>query len=140
MGSNEKLELGDLSVIRDWGWAPEYVEAMWLMLQQEAPENYIIATGKSHSLQQFVEIVFEELNLDWKKYVHTNKKFIRDNELKTSKANPSLVWKKLGWKAKTDFRNLIQKLLFDEKKLFKKLLKFRTLFLIKFWKIGNIFF
>ena len=116
LGSNEKLELGDLSVIRDWGWAPEYVEAMWLMLQQESPENYIIATGKSHSLQQFVEIVFEELNLDWKKYVHTNKKFIRDNELKTSKANPSLVWKKLGWKAKTDFRNLIQKLLFDEKK------------------------
>ena len=85
------------------------------MLQQEAPENYVIATGKSHSLQQFVQIVFEEFNLDWKKYVHTSEKFIRDNELKTSKANPSLVWEELGWKAKTDFRTLIQKLIFDEK-------------------------
>ena len=116
LGSNEKLELGDLSVVRDWGWAPEYVEAMWLMLQQESPENYVIATGRSHSLKQFVQIVFEEFNLDWKKYIHINKKFIRDNELKNSKANPSLVWQKLGWKAKTDFKNLIKKLIFDEKK------------------------
>ncbi len=115
-GSSEKLELGDLSVIRDWGWAPEYVEAMWLMLQQEAPENYVIATGKSHSLKQFVQRVFEEFNLDWKNYVHINKNFIRNNELKTSKANPSLVRERLGWKAKTDFKKLIQKLIFDEKK------------------------
>ena len=115
LGSSEKLELGDLSVVRDWGWAPEYVEAMWLMLQQKVPENYVIATGKSHTLKQFVQIVFEEFNLDWKKYVHINKKFIRDNELKISKANPKLAWERLGWKAKTDFRNLIKKLIFNEK-------------------------
>ena len=115
LGSHEKLELGDLSVVRDWGWAPEYVEAMWLMLQQEVPEDYVIATGKSHTLKQFVKIVFEEFNLDWKKYVHINKKFVRDNELKISKADPKLAWERLGWKAKTDFRNLIKKLIFNEK-------------------------
>ena len=88
---------------------------MWLMLQQKTPENYVIATGKSYSLKQFVKIVFDEFNLDWKNYVYVNKNFIRNNELKISKANPSLVREKLGWKAKTDFRNLIKKLIFDEK-------------------------
>lgn len=110
-GSNEILELGDISIIRDWGWAPEYVEAMWLMLQKDKPENYVIATGKSHSLQKFVKIVFEEFNLDWKKHVLINKKYIRSNELKKSKANPKLAREKLGWKAKTEFKVLIKKLI-----------------------------
>ena len=110
-GSNEILELGDISIIRDWGWAPEYVEAMWLMLQKDKPENYVIATGKSHSLQKFVKIVFEEFNLDWKKHVVINKKYIRSNELKKSKANPKLAREKLGWKAKTEFKVLIKKLI-----------------------------
>ena len=110
-GSNEILELGDISIIRDWGWAPEYVEAMWLMLQKDKPENYVIATGKSHSLQKFVKIVFEEFNIERKKHVLINKKYIRSNELKKSKANPKLAREKLGWKAKTEFKVLIKKLI-----------------------------
>ena len=116
-GSLEKLELGDLSVIRDWGWAPEYVEAIWLMLQEKTPKNFVIATGESYSLKQFVKIVFEELGLDWNNHVYINKKFIRVNELKTSKANPSLVKEKLGWQAKTNFRSLIQKLIYNANKV-----------------------
>ena len=81
-GSKEKLILGDLSITRDWGWAPDYVEAMWLMLQCEKPSDFIICTGESHSLEQFVELVFTELNLNWEEHVLIDKNLFRPNELK----------------------------------------------------------
>lgn len=110
-GLENKLELGNLDVIRDWGWAPEYVEAMWLMLQQDQPENFVIATGESHSLKEFVEVVFNNFGLDWKKYVKINKKYVRPNELKISSANPMKAITKLSWKANTKFHGVINNLI-----------------------------
>jgi GDPmannose 4,6-dehydratase len=98
-GSEEKLILGRLDIIRDWGWAPEYVEAMWLMLQEEKPEDLVIATGQSYSLEHFVDEVFKYYNLNWKDFVIQDEKYFRPSELKISKANPSLALKKINWKA-----------------------------------------
>lgn len=98
-GSNEKLFLGRLDIYRDWGWAPDYVEAMWLMLQQESANDYVIATGESHSLEEFVDAVFKYFGLNWKEYVVQDENFFRPSELSISKANPSLALEKLNWKA-----------------------------------------
>jgi GDPmannose 4,6-dehydratase len=98
-GSNEQLKLGDLSIARDWGWAPDYVEAMWLMLQQPAPDDYVIATGHTCSLQDFVENSFAQLQLDWRKHVVTDPSLARPNELRISRANPAKARMQLGWNA-----------------------------------------
>uniref|UniRef100_UPI004048631F GDP-mannose 4,6-dehydratase n=1 Tax=Algoriphagus sp. TaxID=1872435 RepID=UPI004048631F len=105
-GSDEKLILGRLDIIRDWGWAPEYVEAMWLMLQQDKPEDLVIATGQSYSLEHFVDEVFKYYNLNWKDFVIQDKKYFRPSELKISKANPSLALKNINWKAKKDLKEI----------------------------------
>ncbi len=114
-GLENKLELGDLNIVRDWGWAPEYVEAMWLMLQQDRPENFVIGTGESHSLREFVEVVFNNFGLDWKKYVKVNNKYIRPNELKISSANPLKANTQLSWKANTKFYKVINNLILSIK-------------------------
>ncbi len=99
-GSDEKLLLGDISIERDWGWAPEYVGAMWSMLQQEKPDDYIVATGKTYSLTDFISEVFQTLNLDWKDHVKSNKNFLRPTDIQTIGANPEKAQKVLGWKAR----------------------------------------
>ncbi len=99
-GSPEKLNLGNIDVQRDWGWAPEYVEAMWLMLQQQAPEDYIIATGETHPLEDFVQAVFASLNLDWQEHVNQNPDLLRPTDVLISRANPAKAANKLNWKAK----------------------------------------
>lgn len=99
-GSPEKLNLGNIDVQRDWGWAPEYVEAMWMMLQQQAPEDYIIATGETHPLEDFVQAVFASLNLDWQEHVNQNPDLLRPTDVLISRANPAKAAKKLNWKAK----------------------------------------
>lgn len=109
-GLEKKLELGNLEIVRDWGWAPEYVEAMWLMLQLDQPENFVIGTGESHPLKEFVETVFNNFDLDWKKHVKINDKFIRPNELKISSANPTKAKNQLSWKAQTKFHGVINNL------------------------------
>ncbi len=109
-GCENKLYLGNLDTKRDWGWAPEYVEAIWLMLQQNNPEDFVIATGKSYSLLEFTKKVFEYFSLDWQDFVVFDKSFIRPNDINDSYANPSLAKEKLGWSAKVDFEELIEKL------------------------------
>jgi len=99
-GSSEKLLLGNISIERDWGWAPEYVNAMWMMLQQQQSDDYIIATGSTFSLKNFIVNVFEYLNLDWNDYVQTDKKFLRPTDIQTISADPSKAEKLLHWKAK----------------------------------------
>ena len=99
-GSSEKLLLGNISIERDWGWAPEYVNAMWMMLQQEQPDDYIIATGSTISLKNFIAAVFERLNLDWQKHVRTDKRFFRPTDIQTIRANPGKAERKLHWKAR----------------------------------------
>jgi GDPmannose 4,6-dehydratase len=98
-GSSEQLCLGNMDIQRDWGWAPEYVEAMYLMLQQEQPEDYVIATGKSYSLQDFVAAAFAAVNLDWHDHVVVDQSLLRPTDLAIGKANPSKAQEKLGWQA-----------------------------------------
>ena len=99
-GSNEKLILGRLDISRDWGWAPEYVEAMWLMLQQNKPNDYVIATGETNKLEYFVQYTFEKLGLDYKDYVTQDQSFMRPTDLQISKADPSKAKSLLNWEAK----------------------------------------
>lgn len=113
LGSDEKLELGDISIIRDWGWAPDYVEGMWLMLQQDEPKDYILASGKSHSLAHLVETTFSLLNLDWQDHVTINHSFKRPMEILESRANPSLAENNLGWKAKLSITELLDNMIND---------------------------
>lgn len=110
-GSKETLYLGRLDIQRDWGWAPEYVEAMWLMLQQEHPEDYVIGTGHSISLQEFVEHSFASLNLNWKNHVKQKEDFLRPSDIQISRANPNKALKKLRWKATVNAINVVEKLL-----------------------------
>jgi GDPmannose 4,6-dehydratase len=98
-GSNEKLILGDLNISRDWGWAPEYIEAMWLMLQQEHPDDFVIATGETHSLNEFVKQAFLYFGLDSVQYVLQDEQFMRPNEISWSQGNPRKALELLGWKA-----------------------------------------
>ena len=107
-GSDEKLELGRLDISRDWGWAPEYVEVMWLMLQQESSEDFVIATGQTHSLEEFVEEVFTQLGLNWQNHVEINNALMRPTDIAISKADPSKAMQKLNWKAKYKMREVVQ--------------------------------
>lgn len=110
-GSNEKLQLGRIDIARDWGWAPEYVVAMWKMLQLEKPEDFVIATGSSNTLQSFVESAFDFLGLDWKSHVVQSDEFFRPTDLLLSKANPAKAAKVLNWQASTDMKQLIAKMI-----------------------------
>ena len=98
-GSREKLNLGNIDIARDWGWAPDYVEAMWLMLQQNEPDDFVIATGKTNKLKDFIKIAFEMVNLNWEDYVISDKSLLRPTDLAVGKANPNKALIKLGWKA-----------------------------------------
>ena len=98
-GSNEILRLGNLSIERDWGWAPDFVEAMWLMLQRDKPEDFIIATGQSYSLEAFVAHVFSTLQLDWREHTVVDKSLFRPADQLNSRADPSKARELLGWTA-----------------------------------------
>ncbi len=100
-GSTEKLKLGRLDIARDWGWAPEYVEAMWLMLQQEKPQDYVIATGVTMSLEDFVQAAFEQAGLNWRGYVEQDPALFRPTDLAVGRADPTKAYRELGWKATT---------------------------------------
>ena len=107
-GSNEKLHLGNLSIRRDWGWAPEYVEAMWLIMQQEKPDDFVIATGETHSLEEFVQEAFRCINLDWKQHVVIDQSLLRPTDLSIGKANPIKAKEKLGWQAQYYMKDVVR--------------------------------
>jgi GDPmannose 4,6-dehydratase len=100
-GSGEKLSLGNLDIHRDWGWAPDYVEAMWKMLQVKRPSDFVISTGHTCSLRDFVKAVFDHFNLDWKKHVTVDRRLFRPTDIQRSYGDSSLAAKVLGWKAAT---------------------------------------
>jgi GDPmannose 4,6-dehydratase len=104
----QKLNLGNLDVIRDWGWAPEYVQAMWKMLQQEKADDFVIATGRSVSLKHFVQSAFDYFNLDMQTHLVLKKVLLRPTELRCSFANPDKAEKQLGWKAKYDVDDVVR--------------------------------
>ncbi len=106
-GKEKELRLGDLSIQRDWGYAPEYVDAIWRMIQQDQPDDYVIGTGQSHTLQEFVEEAFSAVGLDWSKYIVVDPDLFRPNEVRYSIGNPEKANRKLKWKAKTCLKELI---------------------------------
>lgn len=114
-GSDEKLSLGNLSIKRDWGWAPEYVEAMWRMLQQPAPEDFVIATGHSHSLEDFVRTAFAKVGLDWQDHVQCDPSLMRPSEILESRGNASKAMKTLGWQASAGMTQVIERMIAAER-------------------------
>lgn len=106
-GLVNQLSLGNLEARRDWGYAPEYVEAMWMLLQQDTPRDYVIATGETHSVREFVEAAFSYAGLDWQKYVVSDSSLFRPAEVDLLIGDPSLAAQEMGWKSKTSFKELV---------------------------------
>jgi len=109
-GSKDKLRLGNLSISRDWGYAGDYVSAMWAMLQQTKAEDFIISTGICHSLAEFLEIVFRHVDLDWKEHVLSDPQFIRSTDIQKCLGSPMKAKEKLGWKATTSLESIVKKM------------------------------
>lgn len=108
LGLADSLYLGNLDTKRDWGYAKDYIEVMWLMLQQNTPEDYVISTGEAHSVKEWVEASFRCLDLDWRKYVKIDKRFIRPVDVDLLVGDSSKAEKKLGWKTKVSFKQLVK--------------------------------
>lgn len=108
LGLQKELRLGNLEAKRDWGFAGDYVEAMWLMLQQEQPDDYVIGTGETHSVREFCEIAFSRVGLNYKDYVVVDEKFYRPAEVELLLADPSKAEQELKWKPKTSFKELVE--------------------------------
>lgn len=108
LGLSDELRMGNLDARRDWGFAGDYVEAMWLMLQQDTPDDYVVATGVDHSVRDLVEFAFEHAGLDWEKYVKIDPAFIRPAEVDLLLGDPSKAKTVLDWKPKVDFPGLVQ--------------------------------
>ena len=107
-GSQEKLYLGNVDIKRDWGWAPEYVEAMYKILQQEEPDDYVIATGESYTLEEFVVAAFDSVGLNWQDYVITDRSLFRPTDLAVSRGNPAKAREKLGWQAQYKMPDIVR--------------------------------
>lgn len=110
VGLQDELRMGNTSALRDWGYAPEYVEAMWLMLQQDRPDDYVIGTGTQHSVQEFIDEAFEIAGLDKDKYVKIDQKFMRPSEVDTLIGDATKAKNVLGWTPKVDFKLLVKKM------------------------------
>jgi len=109
LGKQKNIELGNLDPKRDWGYAGDYVEGMWRMLQQDKPDDYVLATGQTHSIQDFLELAFKEIGVDdWRPYVKQNPAFMRPAEVDILLGNPEKAEKVLGWKRKVDFPGLVK--------------------------------
>lgn len=115
-GSSEKLNLGRIDIIRDWGWAPEYVEAMWRMLQVETPDDFVIATGYSATLEEFIARAFDHVNLDWRKYVVIDSAYFRPSDIACSAADPSKAAHVLNWSAANKLPQVVDLLMSAELK------------------------
>jgi GDPmannose 4,6-dehydratase len=107
-GIDKEVYLGNLDAVRDWGYAKEYVEAMWLMLQQPKGDDFVIATGESATVRQFAEVAFSRANLDWQKYVKIDKRYLRPSEVDSLVGDASKAQKVLGWKPKTNWKKLAE--------------------------------
>ncbi|MGA2673177.1 MAG: GDP-mannose 4,6-dehydratase [Terracidiphilus sp.] len=114
MGKDSKLSLGNLEIERDWGWAPEYVEAILMMLEQPAAQDYIIATGQSHTLTEFVETAFNLIGKDWREYVTVDQHLMRPTDIRRNKVESSKAATRLGWKARSGMKEVIGMMLESE--------------------------
>jgi GDPmannose 4,6-dehydratase len=117
-GLQDKLYLGNLDARRDWGYAPDFVEAMWLMLQADEPDDYVIATGEAHSVREFAELAFAHVGLDWQDYVEVDPRYYRPSEVDSLLGDASRAREKLGWTATVGFEELVRKMVdADEQEL-----------------------
>ena len=107
-GLQKELPLGNLDAKRDWGFAPEFVEAMWLMLQRDVPDDYVIATGETHTIRELLDVAFEHVGLNWRQYVRVDPRYYRPTEVDILLGDASKAERLLGWKPKTKFRELIK--------------------------------
>lgn len=114
LGANERLQLGNIDIRRDWGWAPEYVDMMWRMLQQEQGDDFVIATGASHSLQEFAEETFSQLNLDWRDHTDVSKALFRPTDIAEGKGNAQKAERLLGWRAHAGMKEVISMMIAAE--------------------------
>jgi GDPmannose 4,6-dehydratase len=114
LGLQEKLFLGNLDAKRDWGHAEDYVEAMWLMLQQEKPEDFVIATGETYEVREFVEKVFDSLDLDWERYVETDPRYFRPTEVEVLQGDASKAREKLGWEPRVGVDELVRRMVLSD--------------------------
>jgi GDPmannose 4,6-dehydratase len=108
LGLTDELRLGNLDARRDWGYAGDYVKAMWLMLQQDNPDDFVVATGETHSVEEFLDVAFGHVNLDWRDYVVQDERFMRPAEVDLLVGDPSKAGKKLGWEPDVSFAQLVQ--------------------------------
>lgn len=120
LGLDEELRLGNLEARRDWGFAGDYVEAMWLMLQQDQPDDYVIATGETHSVREFCELAFSYVGLDYRDYVVIDQRFMRPAEVDLLIGDPSKARQKLGWQPRTSFPELVQMMVEADLQLVKE--------------------
>ncbi len=119
-GLQEKLYMGNRQAFRDWGYAGDYVEAMWLMLQQSEPDDYVIATGESHSVQEFVEMAFAHVHLDWKKHVIDDPRYLRPSEVDHLRGDAAKAREKLGWRPRMTFEGLVRHMVEQDLELARK--------------------
>ena len=118
LGLQDHITLGNLDAYRDWGYAPDYVEAMWLMMQQDVPKDYVIATGESHSIKEFLDIAFDEIGIkDWKSYIKQDERFMRPSEVDHLIGDATKAKEDLGWEPKTSFDSLVRKMVRNDIKL-----------------------
>lgn len=122
LGLSDSLYLGNLDAKRDWGYAKDYVEAMWLMLQQDSPEDYVISTGQSHSVKEWVEAAFKCLDLDWEKYVKIDEKLLRPAEVDLLIGDSSKAQERFGWKPKVNFEQLVNLMVENDYNELKKVI------------------
>jgi GDPmannose 4,6-dehydratase len=121
LGMADYITLGNLEAKRDWGYAPDYVEAMWLMLQQEEPDDYVIATGETHSIKDFLTLAFSQVGIDnWEKYVRQDPRFMRPAEVDVLRGDSSRARDELGWERKVKFDDLVKKMVENDINLLKK--------------------
>ena len=118
LGLSDYITLGKLDSKRDWGYAPDYVECMWLMMQQDSPDDYVIATGKDHTIREFLDAAFDTVGItDWKKYVKQDSRFMRPAEVAVLCGDSSKAREKLGWKPKTSFNEMVSKMVKNDLEL-----------------------
>ncbi len=120
LGLQDSLYLGNLDAQRDWGYAKEYVEMMWLMLQQDKPDDYVVATNETHSVREFCQVTFDRLGLDWEKYVKYDQRYERPAEVELLIGNPAKAEKQLGWKPKVLFKDLVHIMVDSDLELAKR--------------------
>lgn len=120
LGLQDKLFLGNLDAKRDWGFAGDYVEAMWMMMQAEKPDDYVVATGKTHSIKEFLDETFALLELDWNEYVEIDKRYLRPSEVDLLLGDASKIKNELDWKPKTDLKSLVKMMVESDMKLAEK--------------------